>query len=132
MGIFADTQSALETKLATLSPSVPTVPTNIRHTPTLATSYINSTIRYAETIGATLLGNDIYPGFFQIDVFTQLEKGSGANLTIQDNLRTLFNNITLTKNTTNVRIEKVSLGPLGAEEAWLHGIINIHFTAYNF
>ena len=132
MGIYHDVQSALEVKLATLSPAVQTFPTNIESTPVLSTSYITHTMLYADTVGGTIDGKDIYPGILQLDIYTKLSKGVGPNLVIQDNLRTLFNNVLLTKNSTYIRVDKIALGPLNKQDAWCRGVLEIHFTAWNW
>lgn len=132
MGILLNIQSALDTKLNTLSPAVSTAWPNTKFNPTENTNWIRPTLLPARAVPVSLPGAIYHRGIYQIDIFVPLEKGVGALLTIADNIYTLFKGAELTKGSNKINIDAVGRGTTQRENAWLHGIIEIQYRCCDF
>ncbi len=132
MGTLTNIQSALEVKLATLSPAVSTAWPNVKHIPTENTAWMRGTLLPIRSTLETLTSATYHKGIYQVDVFVPLEKGEGALLTILDGLYILYRKTNLTASSTVVEVKAVSRGPTIREEAWLHGMLEIEFQCFDF
>lgn len=130
MGLFTDTQAALDQRLSTVS-GLPSVAwENILFKPVKGTTFIRPVMLSAastmETIEARLQSN---PGIYQIDVFVDTEKGPAALNTLVDTIFDHFKAInTLTEGTTDVWLQAISRSPAIRDESWFKGTILINYT----
>lgn len=132
MGVFSNVQRALDTQLATLSASPPVAWSNVKYTPVVGTSYLRPTILPANSELTTLTDHKRNPGVYQVDIFTEVEKGEGAGLTLADSIKSLFEgNRRLTAGSDIVFIKQISLGRGERQNAWNHIFVEIHYECYS-
>jgi hypothetical protein len=133
MTVIYDIQAALDTKLATLSPSTPTAWENKTYTPTKGTLWIRPTNLPGDTEQAGLgdSGEDMTIGVYQVDVFAPAGKGRKVAQQKADAIANLFKRGTdLTYNSRTVRINSVSSGAARNDDGWYHLPVIISYYSF--
>jgi len=130
MGVFNDIQNALNTKLNSISGSLPAIfwP-NTQKEPTKNVDYIRPTLLPASTELYTLNAGDYHQGIYQVDIFVQLNKGTSAALVIADQIRTLFRRQSLVSGTTIVHTQNISMSQAQRDEGWWHVFVEVNYLS---
>lgn len=132
MGIFNDIQNALNTKLS----SIPLIPkifySNVdtddnRSIPVQGVTYIRPTLLPASSTAASLDGKDYHRGVYQIDIYTQLKKGSAPILAVADQIRTAFKNADLVSNSNIIHITSISVSNQRRDESFWTCYVEINY-----
>jgi len=94
---YNDIRQAIEARIATemaLAPAYPVSYENVPFTPSSNSTWIKAQIRFGSNSYATLVGpttgSNRQSGILVIDVFSPIGVGTGANLTISERLKNLF------------------------------------------
>lgn len=132
MGTFNNIQIALDTALAAV-PSIPPVAwANTKYTPVAGTTFVRPTLLPATSVLKTLNEYKNYPGLYQIDIFTPLEKGEGAGLVVADAIKTYYEaHRRLVANSDTIFVKEVSLGKGERQDAWNHIYVEIKYDCYS-
>ena len=132
MGVFSNIQAALDTQLATLSGLPAVAWPNVRYVPVLGTTYLRPTLLPSNSVLNTVAGMSKHPGIYQVDIFTEAEKGQGAGLTLADSIKTLFEaSRRLTAGSDTIFIKSVSVGKGERQDAWNHIFVEINYECYS-
>ncbi len=127
MSTFNDIQNALNTKLAATSGLPVIYYPNMDKEPVQGTSYIRPTLLPANTTLLTLNNEDMHQGIYQIDIYTELKKGTAPTLLIADAICTAFRRTKLTANSTIVHAQQISMSQAQRVESWWHMYISINY-----
>jgi hypothetical protein len=131
MGVFTNIETALHTRLATLTSSPPVQWPNTRYKPTENTTFIRPTILPSATTLETLAGMEQHIGIYQVDVFVPLEKGISTLDSWLDAIQSLFkSNKTLTA-TDVIFIQAVSRSQAQRQDSWYVGFVEINYICYS-
>lgn len=132
MGVYLNIQTALDKTLAFMA-GLPSVAwANVKHVPVNGTSYLRPTLLPATSELYTLTDVNRHPGLYQVDIFTPVEKGMYAGLSIADDIKTHFeSNRRLSQNGDTIFIKQISLGPAQREDAWNHISVIIGYECFN-
>lgn len=127
--IINDITNALESRLNTL-PGKPAIAwPNRDFTPVSGTSWARPTVIPGRTVAHTM-DTDITRGIFQIDIFTQSGIGRASAEAIADAIADHFTpTLSLTSNTTIVRVLSVSVNTARNESDWYHIPLEIHYLS---
>jgi len=127
MSVYNDIQNALNIKLATVS-GLPTVYyPNHQDTPVQGTSYVRPTLLPTRGEIYTLNGGNMHTGLYQVDIYTQLKKGTSPLLLIADAIRDTFKRTSLTQGTTVVHIQNISISQAQRVESWWHCYVEVNY-----
>ena len=129
---FIDTELAFEIRLKSIT-NIPSIAwPNVKFEPIIGTPFIVPTLSKTTTELYTLNGPNQYKGFYQIDIYTPLNKGVKQMYDIADSIKTAFEaNRTLTSNGQSVLVQEIDPPEYVREDAWFRGIISIHYISYN-
>lgn len=131
MGIFTNIETALHTRLATLSASPPVAWPNVAYIPVEGTSFIRPSLLPSSTALECLSGAEEHKGIYQVDVFVPLEKGVSALNTLLDGIESIFSsNKTLTVSSTNIYIQAIARGKAQREESWYSSFIEVNYICH--
>ena len=131
MAAYLDTQIALDSRLDALGDGVPIAWENVHYKPIKDTTYYRPTNLPASSTLQIFNGTQLNPGIYQIDIFTSLDKGPGANITLVDAMYTHFKgSIVLTENTTDVLIKSVSRTQATRVDSWFMSSITVSYQVY--
>lgn len=131
MGVFANIEGALNTRLSTLSSSPPVAWPNTAYIPIENTSYIRPTLLPVDTNLESLAGSEEHIGIYQIDVFVPTEKGVSALNTLLDNIQSLFKSNRVMTATDVVWVQAVSRGKAERQDAWFVSYIEVHYLCFS-
>lgn len=132
MGTFANIQAALDTKLSSLSGLPAVCWPNTKYTPVEGTTFLRPTLLPNTSDLATLTAYQLHRGIYQIDIFVAAEKGPSAMLTLQDLIKSHFENgRRLTAGSDVIYIQAISPGQGIRENAWFKGHIDINYICYS-
>ena len=131
MNTFTNIQAALETKLSTIPNLPPVAWPNKDFKPKHLETYIRPTLLVGASELYTLNNESQYSGIYQIDVYTQLDKGSKVLNQWLDTFKDAFYRQTLTSNGVRVFIQEISYGQTSRQDAWYAGFIEINFICYD-
>lgn len=127
MGIFNDIQNGFNSKLA----SIPLIPIvyypNIDKEPSRGVPFLRPTWLPSNSTIDDLGVKQRHVGIYQIDVFTPINKGTAANLTIIDQLYTSFLNQDIVVNGNIIHVTNISIGRAEREESWWHCFVRINY-----
>lgn len=127
MSTFNDIQNALNAKLASIS-GLPTIfYENIQNTPSQGTSYLRPTVLPASSELYTFTEGDLHHGIYQIDIYTQVKKGTSPMLLLADAIRDGFRRAKLTSGSTTVFIQNISISPAQQIENWWHCYVEVNY-----
>lgn len=127
---FNDIETALMTRLTTMSSLPPVAWPNIEYSPNATTLYLEPNVLPADTAQASLgaTGKDLTNGIFQIDVVIPAGTGRSA---IPDIVADHFaRGTTLSYNGTNVKVRTVSISPSRLEGSWFRMPVTINYFTY--
>lgn len=127
MSVFTDIENALNTKLNSI-PGLPNIfwP-NEQKEPTQSTSWIRPTLLPASSELYTLNGEDYHQGIYQIDIFVPLKIGTALADSYADTIYLSFKRQTLSKNTTDVFIQQISISRQQRIEAWWSCYVEVSY-----
>lgn len=125
-------QNAMNVKLAAVG-SLPTVYyPNVESTPTQGTNYVRPTLLPAAGTLNTLAGLEQHEGIYQVDIFTQLKKGTAPLFLIADSIRESFKGAkSLTSGGQVVHIQAVSISQARKIESWWSCYVQVNYLVYN-
>jgi hypothetical protein len=129
---FDTVHSLLNQQLATVQ-ATNVAYENAEYEPTIGTGYLRETLLPAESEQAELGtdGRNRLTGIYQISVFEEVGKGSGAAETKAETLMEAFKRgITLTANGLTVRVDKAWRSPAIQESDWYHVPVSVSWFAY--
>lgn len=99
---YNDVRSTIESRIATemaLSPSFPVSYQNVPFTPPNNSTWISVSVRFGSKTYATLIGpssgKNRQVGTLVVDVYSPIGAGPGANLTVAERLKDLFDRQTV-------------------------------------
>jgi hypothetical protein len=131
MGVFTNIEAALNTRLATLSPSMPIAWPNIHYTPVENTAFIRPTLLPISTDLNTFSGSEKHIGIYQIDIFVPLEKGISALDTLLDSIQDLFKSNKVITATDVVWVQAVGRGRAQRQESWYVSFVEINYLCHS-
>lgn len=134
MSVFANIQRLLDDRLKIVSgipfiswPNAETRPGNAA-----LTQYVRPSLILAGTSLYTLNDYERIPGIYQIDIYSQLNRGVAATYSVADGIKTHFEaSRRLTVSNTIVLIQGISLGSCLREDSWYRGYVEVNFICYN-
>lgn len=133
MGAFIDIRAALETKLYDLSPRPSIAWEGVPFAPTPGTAFIRPFLLPGPTVQHEIGTAGLYrhSGIFQVSCFTPSGLGLGAAQTQADAIQALFSRGKLTKNSTTVYINSISIGPSIEEADWVQLPVSVNYYAFS-
>lgn len=133
MGVYSNIQIALDTKLASLSGSPSIAWENVAYRPTAGTSFLRPQHVSLDAERQTISDRTTkLTGTYHIDVFTEAEKGVGANNTLVDAIVSHFNGVeTLTSSSTTLAITSVYRESKGLVNEWYMASVRINYFVFN-
>tara|TARA_R100001460_G_scaffold25132_1_gene50476 strand:+ start:31 stop:450 length:420 start_codon:yes stop_codon:yes gene_type:complete len=133
---FNDVRAAIEGRIATemaQSPEISVAFANVPFTPPDSSSWIQVGIQFNDngylTLQAPTTGFNQQAGIVLIDIFTAVGVGAGANYTIAERVKDLFDRVTVSSVTFDAASGPVTVQP-GAPEAYLQTQVSVTFNAY--
>lgn len=127
MAVFTDIENALNTKLSSI-PGLPTIYwPNTPGEPVHSNSWVRPTLLPASSQLYTLNNQDYHQGIYQVDVFVPLKQGTALADSYADLIYSSFKRATLTKNTTNVFIQQISISRQQRIEAWWSCYVEVSY-----
>jgi Bacteriophage related domain of unknown function len=130
-------RSALEQRLATLSPATPVAWENAQYAPTLGTMYLAVALLPARTENPTITGDPaqelaLEQGVFQVTVVAPVNGGSGPASDKAEAIRALFpRGLSLTVSGTTVRIaEKATVSAAIPNDDWYNVPVSIPYFCH--
>lgn len=131
MSLINNIQNALNTKLAAVS-GIPTVYyPNTNREPIQATNWVRPTLLPGNSQLDTLNEYDFHQGIYQVDIFTQLNKGTAPILLIADSIRDAFKRQSLTSGGDIIHIQEISMSPARRDEGWWTCYVQINYICFN-
>lgn len=132
MSLINNIQNALNAKLASIN-GLPTVYyPNVEKTPVQGTDWLRPTLLPANSDLYTLNNENMHQGIYQIDIFTQIKKGTAPLLLIADSIRDSFNaDKSLTSGGQVVHLQQISIGQAQRIESWWSCYVQINYLAFN-
>ena len=132
MSLINNIQNALNAKLATVS-GLPTVYwPNMENTPAQGTNYVRPTLIPANSVQATLNSIHEHKGFYQVNVYTQIKKGTAPLWLIADSIRDTFKaTTTLTSGSDTIYIQEISMSQAQRIESWWSCYVQINYICFN-
>lgn len=132
MSLINNIQNALNTQLATVS-GLPTVYyPNTEKEPTQGTNYVRPTLLPAASELYTLNDVNMHSGIYQVDIFTQLKKGTAPILLIADSVRDNFLAVkSITSGSDTVHIQAISISQARRVESWWSCFVEINYICFN-
>jgi hypothetical protein len=129
---YNDVRAAIEGRIATqmaASPAYPVSYQNVPFTPPNNTPWVQVFIRFGDNNYATLRSFNRQTGTLVINVFTPVGVGTGANFTIAERLKDLFDRVKLSSIIFDAASGPAQVTP-AAPEAYYQTQITITFEAY--
>ena len=132
MSLINNIQNALNTQLATVS-GLPTVYyPNVENTPSQGTSWVRPTLLPANSVLYTLNNANMHQGIYQVDIFTQIKKGTAPLWLIADSIRDNFNAVNgITSGADTVHIQEISISQAQRIESWWSCYVQINYICFN-
>lgn len=132
MSLFNNIQNALNSRLATVS-GLPTVYyANTEAEPTQGTNFVRATLLPAKSESYTFAQENKHQGIYQVDIFTQLKKGTAPLLLIADAIRDHFRAVkSVTSSSDTIFIQAVSLSQAQRVESFWHCYVEIEYLTFN-
>ena len=129
---YNDVRAAIEGRIATqmaVSPAYPVSYQNVPFTPPNNTPWVQVFIRFGDNAYATLTSFNRQNGTLVLNVFTPVGVGTGANFTIAERLKDLFDRVKLSSIIFDAASGPAQVTP-AAPEAYYQTQITITFEAY--
>jgi len=133
---YNDVRAAIEGRIATEmanSPAIQVAYANVPFTPPDADSWVQVQLQFNQneyfTLQAPTTGFNRQTGVVVVNIFTAIGVGAGANYTIAERVKGLFDRVTV----SNISFDAAS-GPItiqaGAPEAYFQTQLSVTFDAY--
>lgn len=131
MAVFANIAKILDTRLKAL-PSSPSIAwPNTKFVPGNFAMYIRPTLILGDTDVYTLNDRNMLPGIYQVDVFSQLNRGIASAYAVADEIKNHFDgDKEMTEGSTILHIHGISLAQGERDDAWFHIYVSINFQAF--
>ena len=129
---YNDVRAAIEGRIATqmaASPAYPVSYQNVPFTPPNNTPWVQVFIRFGDNNYATLRSFNRQTGTLVVNVFTPVGVGTGANFTIAERLKDLFDRVKLSSIIFDAASGPAQVTP-AAPEAYYQTQLTITFEAY--
>lgn len=133
---YNDVRAAIEGRVATEmanSPAIQVAYANVPFTPPDSDSWIQVQIQFNDneyfTLQAPTTGFNRQTGAVVIDIFTAIGVGTGANYTIAERVKDLFDRVTVSNITFDAASGPAVIQP-GAPEAYFQTQLSVTFDAY--
>lgn len=131
MSVFTNIQVALDTRLAAGSFGIPIVYENVPYSPVAGTSWLRATTLFADAEVVTVSRKERFRGIYQVDVFVELEKGSGDLNTLLDAVRDHFKaSLNLTAGSDQIIIRNIGRTAATRDRAWYQGSVEVNFDVF--
>ena len=133
MGVIADIQIALETRLSTTSGLPSDVAyQNTGYEPTIGTEWVRPTLLRAPASMAEINDVQAFPGVFQIDVMVPTDAGSQRLNVLLDAIYDHFKaDRDLVEGSTTVLIDEINILPSLRDGAFYMGSIEVNYICYS-
>ena len=133
---FNDVRSAIEGRVATEmanSPAITVSYANVPFTPPDGDSWIRVAIQFNDnnylTLRGPTTGFNRQSGIVLIDIFTAIGVGTGANYTIAERVKDLFDRVTVSSVTFDAASGPFTVQP-ASPEAYFQTQVSVTFDAY--
>ena len=133
---FNDVRAAIEGRIATEmanSPSVEVAYTNVLFTPPDAANWIKVQLQFNDneyfTLRGPTSGFNRQTGILLVDIFTPVGVGTGANYTIAERVKDLFDRVTVSNVTFDAASGPFAIQP-ASPEAYFQTQLSVTFDAY--
>lgn len=133
---YNDVRAAIEGRVATemaSSPAIPVAYANVPFTPPDSDSWIQVQIQFNDneylTLRGPTTGFNRQTGVVVIDIFTAIGVGTGANYTIAERVKDLFDRVTVSNITFDAASGPTVIRP-AAPEAYFQTQLSVTFDAY--
>ncbi len=105
---------------------------NVKYVPRQSVDYARPTLLPAKGSLATLQYQSVHEGIYQVDIYTQLDKGTAPLLTIADAIRNYFilNNVLVSGGDT-VHVQEISMSQAQRIESWWSCYVQITYICFN-
>lgn len=128
MSVFNSINNALNSKLANIV-SLPTIYwPNVVEEPTQGTSWLRPTFLPGNSSLAILDHESLHTGLYQVDIFTELKKGTYDVLNIADSIRDAYSGQILTNGDIIVYINEVSISGPRRVDSWYNCFVSITYS----
>lgn len=132
MSLINNIQNALNTQLASISGLPVIYYPNVEKEPAQGTSFLRPTLLPANSTLFTLNNENEHKGIYQVDIFTQLKKGTAPILLIADAIRDNFNaHKSITSGSDVIHIQQISMSQAQRVESWWMCYVQINYLCYN-
>lgn len=131
MAAFTNIQTALDTRLNSLSGAPTIIWHNTKAQPVNGSAWMQPHLMPATTALDTLAGLQLHKGIYQIDIFVPLQTGLATLLAYMDSLLSHFKGQSLTSGSDVIHIQAVGVGATERQEAWYRGYVEIYYICYS-
>lgn len=130
MSVFNNIQNALNVKLTSVIGLPDIYWQNTIKEPEQGTAWVRPTLLPADSSMYTLNDVNMHQGLYQVDIFTELKKGSAEVLLYADDIREAYNRQSLSSSGTIVFIQEISLSAPRRVEAWWNCYVSIKYLCF--
>ena len=127
MGINNNITNALNSELSSISGLPVIYLPNSAKEPAQNVPYLRPTVMAARTDNFTLNDEHKWYGIYQIDVYTQLKKGSAPALLTADIISEHFDNLRINRNSVTVVTEVATVGTAQVQETRWHCYVEVPY-----
>jgi len=131
MGVFTNIQSALNTRLNSLSGLPTVIWPNTRQQPVNGAAWMRPNLIPGQSVLNNVDGIMLHRGIYQIDIFVPLQSGLATLTGYMDSVLTHFKSQSLTANSDTVHIQAVGVGATDRTDAWYQGFVEVYYICYS-
>lgn len=132
MSLINNIQNALNTQLATVAGLPTAYYPNVQKEPTQGTNWVRPTLLPANSTLFTITNENKHMGIYQVDIFTQLKKGTAPLWLIADAIRDNFKAVhSITSGSDVIHIQEISISQASREESWWHCYVQVNYICFN-
>lgn len=132
MSTINNIQNALNYQLSTVA-GIPAIYfPNVEKTPAQGTNWVRPTLLPANSTLYTMNDGNEHKGIYQVDIFTQIKKGTAPLWLIADAIRDNFKAVkTVTSNGLDVQIQEISFSQAQRIESWWSCYVQINYLTFS-
>ncbi len=130
--LFNNIQNALNTALDNVAGLPEIAFSNVKYNPRQGVDYIRPSLLPAKGTITTLDHKSLHEGIYQIDIYTQLDKGTSPLLLIADAIRSNFIiNDTISSGGDNICVQEISISQAQRIESWWSCYVQLTYVCFN-
>lgn len=131
MSLNNNIQNALTSQLANIVGLPPIAYSNVEFNPVQGSSYIRPTLIPAKSVIYSLTQGK-HMGIYQVDIFTQVDKGSAPLFLIADSIRDAFKaNLSLVSGGDTIFIQEVGISKAQRVDGWWTCFVEVNYLCFN-